>query len=58
MVVVPVPAVVARPVPLITATFTSEDVQSAWFVIFRDVPSLKVAVATNCSAEPGGMCGH
>src|SRR5580704_15899001 len=57
IVVVPVPALVANPVALITATPTLLEVHVTWSDIFWVLPSLKFPVATNCSVSPELMCG-
>jgi hypothetical protein len=48
IVVVPVPTAVAKPVALIVATVTAEELHVAVLLRFCVVPSLKVPVAVNC----------
>jgi hypothetical protein len=55
--VTPSPLLVANPVLLIDATLDCEDVHVAEDVRFCVLPSLKVPVATNCSAPPCAIEG-
>jgi hypothetical protein len=55
IVVVPVPAVLAKPVAFMVATFTLDEDQVTWPVRCSVEPSLKLPVAANCWNVPRAM---
>lgn len=57
IVVWPAVAPLAKPPPLTGATLAAEDVQVTWEVRSTVLPSLKVAVALNCTEPPITMVG-